>query len=305
MRHFKYRILVCLLALTSTPQASEAQGFGLLSHKNVTINRLLPPTVNLNRKRIRVEARLEGKIQNAAELPGLLKIKLVTMIQKDPRFILDETKPETVLKFEITNYYVEEWTVNAGTNQASKAFRGKIEVSYQAVEAGTGKALDSENLKWVAGYDPGHTSRIPNLLRHNNTMAESSANETRDQLIDGIVQSMGKRVAPTEEPIEAALPGKQLEPLSNLAITHRWGTLEDQAEKMEKLVKPVDDTYRQYLIALAKEAQSYELTKEANERALGKRPDISAQEAAKEFRQAQQYMDEARKIYKDILEANP
>lgn len=58
-------------------------------------------------------------------------------------------------------------------------------------------------------------------------------------------------------------------------------------------------------MALAKEAQAYQLTKEANERELGKRQDISEQDVDREFHRAQQYMDEARKTYKDILGMNP
>ena len=51
--------------------------------------------------------------------------------------------------------------------------------------------------------------------------------------------------------------------------------MEEQASKMDKFVKPDEDTYRLYLIALAKEGQAYDLTREANERDLGKRTDIS------------------------------
>jgi tetratricopeptide (TPR) repeat protein len=300
-------LLFAAVFVVSSP--AHGQGFGTFSRKVVTIHRLLPATVNLNGKRIRVESLGEKSLLEGAELPSLLKTKLVTMIQKDPRFILNEEHPQTILRFTITNCYVEEWTVNVGTNTAHKAYRGKIEVSYQAIDVATNAALDSENLTHVAGYEPTKGPSWSDVLRKNkdkqSAAAEMSSNETRDQLVSGIVESMGRRVAPTEQPFEALLPVKKLEPLSSLAISHRWGALEEQAEKMDKLAKPEDDSYRLYLAALAKEAEAYDLAREANDRDLGKRTDLSAQDAEAEFLRAQKYMDEARKIYKDILEANP
>ena len=46
-------------------------------------------TVNLNGKRIRVEATAESVRKDGDQLRSLLKTKLVTLIQKDPRFILN------------------------------------------------------------------------------------------------------------------------------------------------------------------------------------------------------------------------
>ena len=80
----------------------------------------------------------------ATNCASLLKTKLVTLIQKDPRFILNETSPETILKFTITNYYIEKVTQGTGTNR-TVSNRGKIEVAYQAIDVATGSALDSEN----------------------------------------------------------------------------------------------------------------------------------------------------------------
>jgi hypothetical protein len=115
---------------------------------------------------------------------------------------------------------------------------------------------------------------------------------------------MGKRIAPLDEPFEAPLPGGKLEPLSSLALSGRWGALQEQGEKMDKLPKPTDDAYRLYLIALAKEAQAYDLTREANERDLGKRTDISPAQAEAEFQKAQAYLDESGTIYKQAITAN-
>jgi hypothetical protein len=300
----KTRAWELLLLLMVSPVGLHAQGFGVLQKKVVTINRLLPPTVNLNGKRIRVEATAAGVQKSGDQLEALLKTKLVTLIQKDPRFILDENSPQTILKFTITNFYTEKWTSGTGTNQTTSN-RGKIEVAYQAIDVATDTALDSENLTKTAGYDPGQTSLMDTFhLNKNKAAAERSENETRDQLVDGIVDLMARRIAPLDQPFDAPLPGGKLEPLSSLARSGRWGALEEQGEKMDKLPKPNDDAYRLYLVALAKEAQAYDLTREANDRDLGKRTDISETQAEADFKRAQKNLDEAGTIYKQIITEN-
>jgi len=301
----KHLCKLALAAVFATSLGLHAQGFGIFSKKTVTINRLLPPTVNLKGKKIRIEAAADSVQKDGDQLRNLLKTRLVTLVQKDPRFILNENSPETILKFSITNYYTEIWTVGTGQNQ-SKAYRGKIEVAFQAIDAATGTALDSENLVETAGYDPVGSSPTADFWKTNNKKiaAENSENETRDQLVTNIVAAMAKRVAPSDEPFDAPLPGKKLEPLSSLALSGRWGDLQEQAEKLDKLPKPEDDAYRQYLIALAEEAQAYDLTREANDRSLGKRADISAADAQAEFLRAQKDLDESGKIYKEIITEN-
>jgi len=285
---------------------AHAQGFGMLGKKQVTINRLLPPTVNLQGKRIRVEASADAIQKSGDELQALLKTKLTTMIQKDPRFVLNESNPETILKFSVTNFYTEKWTEKALGKASRDTFRGKMEVAYQAIDVSTHTALDSENLVEIAGYAPTTVPFADVFNRSSkNLEAEGSENGCRDQLVNEIVDSMGKRIAPTDEPFIAQLPGKKLEPLSNLALTNRWGALEEGAEKMDKFPKPEDDSYREYLIALAKEAQAYDLTREFNDSVSGKRADISPRQADDDFQHAQKLLDEAGALYKEIITANP
>jgi hypothetical protein len=284
-------------------RSARAQGFGLLGKKTVTINRLLPPTVNLKGKRIRVEATAAAMQNTSGQVEALLRTKLVTLIQKDPRFILSDTDPQTILKFTVTNVYVDQYTSGAGANQTHSA-HGKIEVAYQAIDVATSQALDSENLVQEVGYDP-KGGLLNFSLDKNKRAAEGSENEARDQMVDGIVTQMARRIAPLDQPFEAPLTTKRLEPITALAFAHRWGAVEEQAEKLDKFPKPDDDSYRQYLVALAKEAQAYDLTREANDFDLGKRNDITPKQADDDFNQAQKYLDDAAEIYKEILTSNP
>jgi hypothetical protein len=300
--------LPIFLILLCSAQAY-SQGFGVFSRKVATVNRLLPPTVNLNGKRIRVDS-FSADIQGGDQLKSLLKTELVTLIQKDPRFILNETSPETVLKFTVTRFYVERWTGAVVNGQQTVSYRGKIEVAYQAIDTDTNSALDSEILSDETGFNPTESTKWSDLLHSSSNSkkkmaAEASENEARDQLINDIVNKMGKRIAPLDEPFDAPLPAGKLESLSNLALSRRWGAMEEQGEKMDPLPKGAEDTYRLYLVALSKEAQAYDLTREANDRDLGKRTDITAEQAENDYKRAQKYLDEAGAIYKQIIAANP
>jgi hypothetical protein len=298
-----------------------AQGFGglvgLKKARTVTLKRLLPATVNLNQKRIKIVAVGETKIP--ADLPKILTTKLITSIQKDNRFIVDDKNPETELHFTITNYYVESRILQvpgATPPQNCTVFTGKIEASYQAIEMRTGAPLDSENLKYaITVEEPKGVpmwKKIGPRQGNCGTNAKATENEARDELADAIDAQMAQRAAPTEESVLVQLPGGKLEPLSAMAMSQRWGSVLEGAEKMDKFPKPEDDAYRIYLIALANEALAYEKARESAELEKARGSDVSSDKAKrsmdqeeKNFTEAQAYLDQATKSYKDAIQAKP
>lgn len=308
-------ILLCALAVSaSVPVVMQGQGFGgtlgMGSAKTVGIKRRLPAAVNLNQKRITVDAL--SAVPNQTELVMVLRTKLTTMIQGDSRFIVDDKNPQTILRLTITNSYVDEksYVIGSGnTAQNCRSYVGKVEVSYQALDASNQAPLDSENLSSSTSPDTSSSGGWKDILHRGKgacgTEGKSTVHEARDILVDGIVREMGQRAAPTDEVITVKLPGKKLDTLSRLALAQRWGTLEEEADKAEKLPKPEDDAYRIYLIALAKEAQAYDLGREAAQREEGKRTDISEEQANADFNKAQHLLDDARKLYKDAIQAKP
>jgi hypothetical protein len=309
-----------LLLFLLTPGLGYSQGFdkmlGVRQARTTGVKRLLPATVNLNQKRIKIEA-TTATHGSSDELVAILKTKLVTMIQRDPRFIVDDQKPETILSFVVTNSYVEQKQIECGTGNTAQhitGYTGKLEVSYQAKEASTKAPLDSENLVYAISLDnkPAATGgKFPLLPGHHDstsacgTGAKTTQHEAQDALVDNIVHQMAQRAAPTDEVVTVKLPGGKLERLSSLAMSARWGTLEEEAQKMEKLPKPDDDAYRLYLIALAKEAQAYDLARLAADQEQKRRGDISPQQAEQQFQQAQKFLDEARRFYQDAIQAKP
>lgn len=307
-------LLSMIMLAICVPPGLRGQGFGgtlgVGSAKTVGIKQRLPAAVNLTQKRIAVKAVALNTKQT--ELRDVLQTKLTTMIQGDSRFIVDESNPQTILKLTITNSYIDEQHYNVGTGSSTQnctAFVGKLEVSYQAIDASNQAPLDSENLVSAISADTQTQSSWKDVLHRGKgacgTEAKSSMHEAQDALVDGIVHKMGQRAAPTDETIVVKLPGKKLDALSRLAMAQRWATLEEEADKAEKLPKPDEDAYRLYLIALAKEAQAYDLARESAEREEGKRSDISEEQANAEFNKAQHLLDDARKLYKDAIQAKP
>jgi hypothetical protein len=317
--------MLCSVALSFFSFSLDAQGFGglvgLKKAKDATLKRMLPATVNLNQKRIKVVAVAASSKQVDPELVTVLRTKLVTLIQKDNRFILDERNPETLLKFTITNFYVESRQADVpGSKPPQKCtmFTGKIESSYQAIEVSTDAPLDSENLEYAISTDG--PKAVPATSKFNPlgskqgtcTGVKATANEARDELADAIVKQMAQRAAPSEQPITVALPGGKLEALSALAMSQRWSTLLEQAEKTDPLPKPEDDAYRTYLIALANEALAYQDAKDSAELEKARRADQTSDAAKKSMAQeeqyfgdAQAYIDKAAKYYKDAIQAKP
>jgi hypothetical protein len=316
-----YTSLIVLLCLASS---AKPQGFvgpmGIGPAKTVIIKELLPAAVNLTGKRIKIEA--TSAIKSKTELIQILETKLRTKIQGDPRYIVDERNPQTILRFTITNAYVDAktYTVGSGTNATScTGYVGKLEVSYQALDAANHAPFDSENLVAAltdADKSSGGNSlekglrEIPKVLPWHPKGActngsKASLHEADDYLIDGIVEQMAKHAAPIEENITVRLPGKKLEKLSELAIRHRWADLEEEASKTPELKKEDGDAYRIYLIGLAQEAQAYEIANEAHLSETGKRKDIKQSEAEADFEKSQRLLDKARANYKKALDSKP
>ena len=312
-------LAIGLLAWTCAAPAF-GQGFGgvgsrlsIKKPKETSLKRLLPAAVNLNQKKIRVDATNAASTRHDPELLAILKTKLTTTIQKDGRFLVDERNPETLLKFTVTNYYVESRQF-AGSKGGPPCtvWTGKIEASYQAIEVRTSAPLDSENLKHTISSEPPKANILrPPWVKPGvcGSGGKATENEARDELIDAIVAQMAQRAGPTEQMVTVPLPGGKLEPLSSLAIAQRWGTLLEDAEKMEKLPKPEDDAYRVYLIALANEALAYQEAHESAEREKSRMADVtsdrarlSMNEEEASFVRAQAYLDKATKLYKDAMQ---
>ena len=305
---------------------------GIEKPHTVALKRILPATVNLNEKTISILAHNMTGTQVGRQgyvMPtggrgimqgdlDVLRTKLITAIQKDNRFMINDANPETTIQFDVTEYYIEQHNKQFG-NQTCMEWTGKMEVSYQAKERRSGVVLDSENLTASladrAAKGPGTFSHVPLVGKKgacNSDSAVDSPNEARDALMDTIVSEMARRATPTEQTVIVPVPRGKLDNLSAMAASNRWATLLEEAEKMDKFPKPADDAYRVYLIGLANEGLAYDAARDAAERERNRRNDMtsaaaqaSIAEESKDYARAQEYIDKAAASYKDAIQLKP
>jgi hypothetical protein len=208
-----------------------------------------------------------------SDIVDILQTKLITDIQKDTGFIVDNQNPETILKFTVTTF---DYTSRQGTQRSDDStteltiINGNIEISYQALEAKTNAPLDSENLratfnktyKSTVSLKSNSSSGIGSILNGvlkptSNEEVPPTEQEVKGALIRDIVKEMAQRATPVEESITVRLPQSRLESLSTQAMSQNWSKVIEETEKMVPFSKPEDDSYRHYLIGLSNEALAY------------------------------------------------
>jgi hypothetical protein len=297
MAHKFKSFIVILLSLTlSGITSSSAQDFDSTfgKAKETILKRKLAPYVAIKNKRIKIIAEAQGNTQ--IDVANVLKTKFVTDVQKDLGYVVDDSNPETILRFTVTAFDVEQ---RQGTRQSGNStttftlINGNVEVSYQALEAKTNAPLDSENLieNINAEYPPSPSStgwfskRVPIPMISGSQEIAPSAAQIKSALINSVVKQMAQRAAPIEERFTVKLPRGKLQQLSNVAMTHSWGKVMDGAMQMAPFPKEKDDSYRIYLIGLANEALAYD---ENNS-----------------FDKTRNYLFEARKYYDEARAKHP
>ena len=282
--------------------------------------------MNLTRKRIGVSSEAQGGV--APEVASVLKTRVVTAIQRDPNFVVDETKPETRLTFKITTFRAEQSQIkDTSTNPPTTCtvYVGRADVSYQAIETATGIAQDSENLGWTIQADKparplqqgvaaglSKASEKVNLWKRATTSAcgtygKATLSEATDELYDQLVHQVTQRAAPVDEEVEVGLPGGRLKDLSAIALDKRWSVLLEKAEQTPKLEKPEDDASRLYLVALAHEALAYDTRREAFELERRRVSGVAApgreaeEQEAKFFKVAKGHLEQAAQFYREAI----
>jgi hypothetical protein len=290
LRYSRLTAIAAALMLLLCTMGLYAQGFKTTFGPEITmtLKRKLAAYVNINKKRIRIDATTQGNVPS--ELAEILKTKFQTEIQKDTNFVIDQNNPETILTFAVNGYYAD---YVQGSRQEGQAYvsytkvSGNLQVSYTATEFRTNAPIDSENLEAdlkgvfpppTKASDSGVMGKLFGILPGGDrdyidikdlTLNRAKGvstdlptkNELSKLLVGEIVKRMAQRSIPVEEQFPVFLPKGKLERLSKLALTGgSWGKVLNEVEMMPQFPKPGDEAYRIYLIGLANEALSYEQT---------------------------------------------
>jgi hypothetical protein len=209
-------------------------------------------------------------------LQGVIETRFVTELQKESGFILEPDKPETIIRFTITNFFMRTDSSRKGSGNNSYTeyvTTGALDVSFQALDADSGVAWYSENLstpyRHVSCSDGGSSftqGRLPGALGgilggcsipKDNSPAVNNENELMILLVNNVVKQMAKSVTQTTAEIPTPLPGGKLKDLSDLAKRGEFGTMAERLQTLPAFPKPEDDAFRFYMLGVAKEAQAY------------------------------------------------
>jgi hypothetical protein len=279
--HFILALAVCCLLAP----CAHAQGFGNMGKKKIVLHRKLPPIIHFTGGTF--TAKVTARDPKNADVAGSLKDLLETeLLKNNEKLKTDNTSPELLITCAITIFDIpppQPFTRTEVVLEKGKQIEqpikynkitGSLEVSYQAKDARTGKALDADNIsaKYSEDYEAGAnqqggkslgTKMIDPFKRAAGKKTENSSGppspaELREQLIHEAVHQIASRITVTDELVEIMLAQGKLDKPNKIAENGLWTRYLEELEQMTPLSTPKDDAYRLYNIGVAYEALAYQ-----------------------------------------------
>jgi hypothetical protein len=270
-RHRSLSVLALSLTFALTARPSFAQFGNPLKGGNngnnsgaVSLTRDLPPAVNLENTRIKLDVNAAGKMP--PQSAQTLQTKLTTSIQGDKRFILDPQNPTTLVSLTVLKSGVTRNNVNATvSNKQVQITRvaGNIQMGFQVIDAVSKKPMDSTTLEAVfdRSYLIPQTPKLGGLgglVSNAVTPVIPNDAQVMEQLTTDITQRVTRRIASTKEVIPLSLPDGDLKSQQDKVKNKQWVALYDELDVMKPPNSPEGQAQRQYWMGVSKEAQAYE-----------------------------------------------
>jgi hypothetical protein len=228
---------------------------------------------------------------------------------KDDRLKRDNSRLETLISCVVTQFISDEkWESRKRTVRQDKQYHEITErfkvmswsmnVSYQAKDMRSGSIIDSANLSEKSQSEYLDGNNAPFL------------HQIEEQMLQGIIGKITKRLTPTVEQVEVLLAKDKLENASKRGQAGLWSQMLEMLETMPQLSNPQDDAYRIYNIGVAYEAMAYGsedlvgTTQNLEKAAVHYKKAIEMRPEEKYFREPQSRIQTAIKQYKE-LESNP
>jgi hypothetical protein len=253
----------CGLLLLALAGPASAEGFGT-RREPIPLERINPPVVAITGTKIKVA--VKAKSSKDKLFASRFKTQLESeLLGNDPRFKLEEQRPETLLAFNLeSNSYEErkemrqEWEVKPTENAEGKRELKEKEVTseYKVLSR---LVTFSYTVSKVATKETLFSDTVEFAFREAFRFGEGAPTpaELDGAAISTIVTNVVGKLTPTMEPIYVLLAKGSLERLSNFARGGFWSKYSDALEELEPFKKPKDEAYRQYSLGLAYEAMAY------------------------------------------------
>jgi hypothetical protein len=250
--------------LTALP-AEAREGFGLLTKKAASLNRVSPPAVFLMRTKIHVKTSSSKPESNgvAQRLQSQLESALIS---RDSRLSADPDHPETLIEVTVLqNDASERWDRRREmeTRQVGKDSKGKpvfesypVEVNYKVISHNFAASYKVTDLSKAASLDADSIhSSFSKDFREGRDAPEVFSLE--GAAIDRVVDGIARRLTPTRETINVLVPKGSLESLGGLAEAGQWNRYLEALEKQTPNTKVTEESYHQYALGTAYEALGY------------------------------------------------
>ena len=311
--HRSLTVLALLLSFATSSPPSFAQignpfsrGGSNNNNSAVSLQRDLPPVVNLENTRIKLEVTAAG---SPPQYTQTLQTKLTTSIQGDKRFVVDPQSPNTLVNLTILKAAVTRGNSTAtvaGKQVQVTRVTGNIQTVFQVIDVVTKKPMDSTPVESVfdRSYVIPQTPKLGGLgglVGNAVTPVIPTDAQVMDQLTTDITQRVTRRMAATKETIPLSLPDGDLKSQQDKVKNKQWVALYDELDVMKPPNSPEGQAQRQYWMGVAKEAQAYETQNRDDARKSLLTSVRHYQDAAKIQIDKPEYGDSARRAEESVV----
>jgi hypothetical protein len=279
MKSVAFRPVCCIALLLSVLAAQvvllNAQGFGTLRKRKITLEVRRPAAVRLANTSVAVKGEVTSN-QYAPPLRPLVAM-FETELVSNERTLVKKPEPqaEWVIGLQITGYSlpapVRRVQKNNKTSTTYVKWSGSLKVAYQVIDK-SGRVHDADNVSTSyekefeqapAATNASTTSAIAGLLggaSKPNDATPKNAEDVQQILIKDIVRQIEQNVGNTTQTIEPQVAGgdDNLNRAADYMDKRLWARAIEQLEKTPAYPKPDQESYRQYDLGLAYEAMSYD-----------------------------------------------
>jgi hypothetical protein len=264
------RLAAVLILLAVGVPAGAREGFGF-KKKAVEFDRTIPPATNAGARRVqvRVESERSAERDDAATLERYITEHILagagTVADSKPEVVL-EVALDRLESHEAWETYTDYERQQTGTkrewNESKKKYEDKPVYSNVAVQKQR-KVLDA---KLSGAWDLGAKNKdvasgtIDESFRqtygdYDHAPAPTSV---EDDLLRRAAKKIAAQIVPTKERVAVLVPRASFEPLIPLAESGQWDRYLAAVEAMPEKKNGKEEAFRQYALAIAKEALAYQ-----------------------------------------------
>jgi hypothetical protein len=267
----KRHLIAVLIAAAVAVPALAREGFGF-AKKAVTMTRTIPPSTNAGARRVKVnvtsdrsDARDDAQTLNRYIGEAILAGAGTLAESGKPEVTIDVTldRVESHETFDTETEYVRQQTgTKRKWNEKKQKYEDEpiyssvpVQKNYKVVTASVSGAFDigarnddvasgSIDQQFREKYGDGEDSRAPS--------------EIEDDLLRKAATAIVAHLVPTQERVSVLLPRSTFEKFIPLAESGSWDRYLVAVEGVPANRNPKDEAYRQYALAIAKEALAYQ-----------------------------------------------